>query len=317
MGENIILTLVLAAILGTIFFFADRYNPKIRLDPSFIAGIVTAYFFLVVLPELSLNTPRAFLDFPTLQYAFIVVGLAFAHVSEKIILQKVKKRTREKAQKLIVKERHLEDISNKLSQSLLINLKNHSLNGDASENMANEILALHHKEDEVKGEIDRMKYAIQHSVSRSLYDLHEFTNTFYHTIVGMILFDFLLTNISVALIFFVFSIVMALTNHINNHVHAFSDLDIELTFTSRKITRVPFAMAAPIGLFISMLFELVFHVHLEIIFFLFSFISGALLYIIIREVLPDLDTGRPSMFIAGLVGFALIIVTLRVLEQIA
>ncbi|MEX2680309.1 MAG: ZIP family metal transporter, partial [Candidatus Sigynarchaeota archaeon] len=296
---------------------ADRYNPKIKLDPSFIAGVVTSYFFLVVLPELAMNTPPLLVAFPTLQYAFIVVGLAFAHVSEKIILQKVKKRTREKAQKLIAKEKNLESVSERLSRSLLINLHNHAMTPDSSENMANEILALQQKEDELKGEIDRMKYAIQHSVGKSLYDLHEFTNTFYHFIIGIILIDFLMTDIAIALIFFTFSIVMALTNHVNNHMHVFSDLDIELVFGSQKTTRVAFALAAPLGIVVGFVTEFLFPMQPDISYYLFSFVSGALLYLIIREVLPDDEKGRPLQFVLGLAGFAMIIVIIMALQQFA
>ncbi len=319
--EDIIVPIILAAILGTIFFIADKFNPRIRLDPSFIAGIVTAYFFFVVLPELAVIVPHAFVEFPTLEYLFIVVGLAFAHVSEKTILQKVGKSTREKAQALLEKEKGLEEVSAKLSDSLLTDLHCHSIDVAASEKAANEILALKNQEKELNGEIDRMRHSIQHHVTERLHELHEFTNVFYHVIIGMVLFEFLVEDLVTAFIFFIFALVMALANHINNHMHIFSELDIELDFGEHKTTKTLFALAAPIGLVVMIVIILCGGGHamheLGIIFYLFSFVSGALLYLIIREVLPDQEKGRPLLFVAGLVIFTIAIVIIRVLEHLA
>ncbi|MEX2681030.1 MAG: hypothetical protein Q6373_005480, partial [Candidatus Sigynarchaeota archaeon] len=64
MDVDLPLTLVLAAILGVLFFLADRYKPKIKHDPTFIAGVVTSNFFLVVLPEHALKTPPLLVAFP-------------------------------------------------------------------------------------------------------------------------------------------------------------------------------------------------------------------------------------------------------------
>ncbi len=319
--EDIIIPIILAAILGTIFFVADKFNPRIRLDPSFIAGVVTAYFFFVVLPELAVIVPHSFVEFPTLEYLFIVVGLAFAHVSEKIILQKVGKGTRDKAQELLEKEKGLEEVSGKLSDALLTDLHCHAIDAAASEKAANEILSLKNQEKELNGEIDRMRHSIQHHVTERLHELHEFTNVFYHVIIGMTLFEFLMEDLVTAFIFFIFALVMALANHINNHMHLFSELDIELDFGEHKNTKTLFALAAPIGIVVMIVIVLCggerIIEELGIIFYLFSFVSGALLYLIIREVLPDQEKGRPLLFVAGLAIFAVAIVVIRVVEHLA
>ena len=55
--------------------------------------------------------------------------------------------------------------------------------------------------------------------------------------------------------------------------------------------------------------DIIFNLPMEIIFVLFSFISGVILYTIIREVLPENESGRPLYFLLGIVIFLIIIIT--------
>ncbi|GAG66606.1 unnamed protein product, partial [marine sediment metagenome] len=63
------------------------------------------------------------------------------------------------------------------------------------------------------------------------------------------------------------------------------------------------------GVCIGLLFELFLPVKLglELIYILFSFISGVILYTIVREVIPEKEKGNPLYFLIGVVGFTIII----------
>ena len=54
---------------------------------------------------------------------------------------------------------------------------------------------------------------------------------------------------------------------------------------------------------------------LELFYILYSFISGVILYTIVREVVPEKEKGKPLYFILGFVGFTIIILTLEILTS--
>ena len=70
------------------------------------------------------------------------------------------------------------------------------------------------------------------------------------------------------------------------------------------------------GVFIGLLSSNVFYISMEIIFFLFSFISGVILYTIIREVLPENESGRPLYFLLGIIIFLVLVITFESFSSI-
>ena len=87
---DFLITVIISLVLAALFFiteFFDKKHPRIHV--SFIGGISVAYFFLVVLPEISENFPANPFNLAIFEYLFVVVGFVFVHVSEKLILQNV------------------------------------------------------------------------------------------------------------------------------------------------------------------------------------------------------------------------------------
>ena len=46
---------------------------------------------------------------------------------------------------------------------------------------------------------------------------------------------------------------------------------------------------------------------------LFSFISGVILYFIVREVIPEKEKGKPFYFLIGVISFSLIVIIIKAL----
>ncbi|MEX2680610.1 MAG: hypothetical protein Q6373_003370 [Candidatus Sigynarchaeota archaeon] len=292
--------------MGTLFFLADKYNPELKVDPSFIGGICTAYFFFVVLPEISSDLPRLFIDLPFLQYTFIIVGLAFTHVTECYIVQKVNVKTRKTALELTDKEKALEEMKENLVDNLM-SLLDKGIDKFTIANISDVLTSVREQEQVVKAQIDMTRHAVEHEVGKHLMELHEFTNICYHFIIGATLFSILLVDVVVGVIFFIFALIMALSSHVNNHMRLYFGMDVDIELNN-KHTKTTYALAAPVGIVFSIVFEVLFGIHLRIMYYLFSFISGSLLYIIVRNIIPSDDQGKPKRFLAGLVVFVVIVV---------
>ena len=56
--------------------------------------------------------------------------------------------------------------------------------------------------------------------------------------------------------------------------------------------------------------------NLELLFIFYSFISGVILYVIVREVIPEKEKGDPIKFLIGLVIFAIIIVIINLFTNV-
>ena len=127
MAVNFVLVLVLALIFGTFFFLADFFEHElIRLHGSLIAGISVVYFFLIVLPEISVRLPESPFDMELFKYLFVLVGFVFIHITEKLILQKVESRSQKKMRKLLTKEKILESVEHNMERILTREIKNDS-----------------------------------------------------------------------------------------------------------------------------------------------------------------------------------------------
>ncbi|MHA1292274.1 MAG: hypothetical protein ACTSQJ_06350, partial [Promethearchaeota archaeon] len=67
------------------------------------------------------------------------------------------------------------------------------------------------------------------------------------------------------------------------------------------------------GVVAGIIINLTIGVSLEILYILFSFISGVILYIIVREVIPEREKGKPSYFLLGVLGFFFLVLLIRLL----
>ena len=164
------------------------------------------------------------------------------------------------------------------------------------------------REEELAKEGYNLKVKIQNRINEHLDDLHKYTNFGYHLLIGVLLFQLLTHEFITAILFFVFALFKALTSKTSNDIQLFPGIEINEEYHESLYLKILLASAAIFGVLIGFLIDAILHVPLVIIFLLFSFISGVILYTIIREVLPENESGRPLYFILGIVIFLVIII---------
>jgi len=300
----------ISIIFGVLFFivaFYERQHPK--LDISLIAGISIAYFFLVFLPEIAENIPQFPLGLKLFEYLFVVIGFVFVHVSEKLILQKVESKSQKRMRKLIAKEKTLEEVERNIEKILTRELEHEDIDTIALKDIAQTISALNEQGQEFKTEINRYKSKIQKHINEELAKLRFFTNFTYHFLVGIIVVGLLAIDLITGILFFLFAWFRAIiTNRSESHL-IFTDLEIYETFNiEENITRkYILAFANLIGIIIGIGLDLILFEYTEMFYILYSFISGVILYTIVREVIPEKEKGKPLYFLIGFVGFTVII----------
>jgi len=103
-----------------------------------------------------------------------------------------------------------------------------------------------------------------------------------------------------------------ITNKLYRSDKIFSDLDIEIKFKESKIREFLLSISAVGGIAIGLILELYSSFDLELVFILYSFISGVILYTIVREVIPEKEKGKPIYFIIGASGFTIIIMLINI-----
>jgi hypothetical protein len=153
-----------------------------------------------------------------------------------------------------------------------------------------------------------LKTKIQNHINEHLDELHLISNFGYHLLIGVILFELLLHNLITGIMFFVFALFKALTSKTSNDIVLFPGIEVHEESSEPLYLKIFLALAALIGVLAGVVISLIFHVSMEIIFLLFSFISGVILYTIIREVLPENESGRPLYFLLGIILFLVIII---------
>ncbi|TFG24347.1 MAG: hypothetical protein EU529_04595 [Promethearchaeota archaeon] len=314
---DLIIIIIIAIIFGTAFFIADFFEHKHhQLHISLIAGISVAYFFLVVLPEVASGMPEYLLNFEIFEYFFILMGFIFFHVSEKLILQKVESKSQKRMRKLLKMEKDLEFVEENIENVLESELQEEKLDIAALKNLNESILGLKEQEKTIKKEIEQYKLKIQNHLNKDLSEFRFFTNFTYHLLVGIILVGLLFIEFLAAFLFFIFAwFRIIISNRSERHI-IFTDLEIyeETDYGTNLIKKTLLGLAALTGVFIGLVFELVLpiKIELELIYILFSFISGVILYTIVREVIPEKEKGNPLYFLVGAVGFIIIILFIKI-----
>ena len=314
---DLIIIIIISIIFGTAFFIADFFEHKHhQLHISLIAGISVAYFFLVVLPEVASGMPEYLLNFEIFEYFFILMGFIFFHVSEKLILQKVESKSQKRMRKLLKMEKDLEFVEENIENVLESELQEEKLDIAALKNLNESILGLKEQEKTIKKEIEQYKLKIQNHLNKDLSEFRFFTNFTYHLLVGIILVGLLFIEFLAAFLFFIFAwFRIIISNRSERHI-IFTDLEIyeESDFGKNLIKKTILGLSALTGVFIGLLSELILPVkiELELIYILFSFISGVILYTIVREVIPEKEKGNPLYFLVGAVGFIIIILFIKI-----
>ena len=310
---------VISIIFGVLFFIADFYQRKHpKLDISLIAGISIAYFFLVLLPEIAENIPQFPLDLKLFEYLFVVIGFVFVHVSEKLILQKVESKSQRRMRKLIAKEKTLEAVERNIEKILTRELEQEDLDTIALKDIAQTISALNEQEQEFKSEINRYKLKIQNHINEELAKLRFFTNFTYHFLVGIIVVGLLAMNLITGILFFLYAWFRAIiTNRSESHL-IFTDLEIYETFNIEENIKRKYilAFANLLGILIGIALDLILFEYTEMFYILYSFVSGVILYTIVREVIPEKEKGKPLYFLIGFVGFTVVIFIINIFTSL-
>jgi len=313
--EDLIIVFFIAVICGIIFFVVDLYNEnKTReIHSSLIAGISVAYFFLIVLPEISKNMPEFPLHLEMLEFLFVLIGFTFIHVSEKFILQRVDSKAQEKIRQLIKMEKNLDLVETSMGQLIKEQLCEEEIDDYAIKDMARIISELIEQEQTLKEQDHELKYKIQNHINEDLDNIHLFTNFIYHFLVGLILFNLLIIDLLAAILFFIFAIFKALISKTSNDIVLFPDIELHDELKKPEALTYFFALATIIGVLVGLMLEIIFPISLEVLYILFSFISGVILYIIVREVIPEKEKGNPTYFLVGVIAFGIVVLIIRYL----
>ena len=172
---------------------------------------------------------------------------------------------------------------------------------------------LNKQSNEINVQIDKIKRKIQTHIEEDLSELRFFSNFFYHFTVGIILVALLFINFLQGVLFFVFAFFRTLiTNKLYRSEKVYSDLDIEIHFKESRTRKFFLSFSALGGVALGLLLELFSSFNLELVFILYSFISGVILYTIVREVIPEKEKGKPIYFIIGASGFTIIIMLINI-----
>jgi len=321
---DFLITVTISVVLAALFFITEFFQKKHpRLHVSFIGGISVAYFFLVVLPEISENFPENPFNLAIFEYLFVVLGFVFVHVSEKLILQKVEVNSQKRMRKLIEKEKILEEVEKNMEHVLTNQINNEELDQFALKDIAHTLSELNEKESEFQNEINSYKLKIQVHISEDLRRLRFFTNFAYHLLVGFIIVGLLNDNlipnpIIPGILFFFFAWFRTIISQRSEAPIIFSDLDIyEIKETTPNLVKKYFiSFAVPIGVLIGLLLEVIYPIDLETLYVLYSFISGVIMYTIFREVLPEKEKGKISLFLIGFVGNTIFILIFNIFSSV-
>ena len=319
MPINFTIIAVISLVFGALFFVVDFYEQKHpKLNISLIAGISISYFFLVLLPEIAENIPVFPFELTIFEYLFVLIGFVFVHISEKLILQKVESKSQRRMRKLIEKEKIVADVEENIEKILTRELEKEEFDNEALRDIAQTIADLHKQGKGFTEEINRYKVKIQTHINEDLHNLRFFTNFSYHLLVGIIVVGLLAFDIISGILFFLFAWFRAIiTNRTETHI-IFTDLDIyEINDVEENTTRkYILALSNFIGVVFGLILDLLAFEYTEMFYILFSFISGVILYTIVREIIPEKEKGKPSYFLIGFVGFTLVMFVINILTSL-
>ena len=319
---DLLLGLIIGFSFGFLFYFTEyyqaRYCMKCRLDDfgdifiSFVAGISVAYFFLELLPVLTLD----FLDpfHAILTFLFILVGFTSIHIAEKLILQRVESKTRERITELDKIRLSLEKEEERIVEFLEREIIEEDWDNPLLKRFAEIASEAHTKEIELKSQETDLKIKIEEHLNRDIDEVHAITNYFYHWCIGLLIFSLLSVDLFSAFFFFVFAYLNStISNASNRHVDIY-DMNIHMSVSEEGLSKIILPSSVLVGMIAGFLFELFLPIPEILVNSLLAFISGVILYVIVREVIPEKTKGKPIYFLIGVILFSLAIILVYILE---
>lgn len=311
---------VLALAFGAVFFVVEFYDKHEHLQwhPSVIAGISIAYFFLIVLPEISANMPEFPLQLELLEYLFVLVGFAFIHVSEKVILQRVEGSVQQRVRTLLKQQEELYRVEDSLESLFTGLLREEETDVAALKHLVGIVAQLNEQETTIRAQVTEGKATIEARISRDLDELRFFTNVIFAFIEGLILISLLVFDMVDGVLFFFFALFRTIiSNRAERDQTVFSDLDIHLQYHESRPKKLAESVSPLVGVAVGLIIEFLLpsRIELELVYMLFSFISGVILYTIVREVIPEKEKGSPHLFVLGLALFTVTVLLVKALEH--
>ncbi|GAH65304.1 unnamed protein product, partial [marine sediment metagenome] len=216
------------------------------------------------------------------------------------------------------KEKTLEAVERNIEKILTRELEQEDLDTIALKDIAQTISALNEQEQEFKSEINLYKSKIQNHVNEELAKLRFFTNFTYHFLVGIIVVGLLAMNLITGILFFLYAWFRAIiTNRSESHL-IFTDLEIYETFNIEENIKRKYVLAFAnlIGILIGIGLDLILFEYTELFYILYSFVSGVILYTIVREVIPEKEKGKPLYFLIGFAGFTVVIFIINIFTNL-
>ncbi|MHA1318973.1 MAG: hypothetical protein ACTSQ1_04070, partial [Promethearchaeota archaeon] len=180
--------------------------------------------------------------------------------------------------------------------------------------LAENISGLNQQDKELKEHEKEIKMELESHLNKDLEKVHVAINYFYHLIVGLIIFNLLKEDLFSGILFSFFAILKAtISNTSNRHIKIF-DINIHTKIEEHNFIKILSITSVLTGVAIGLILELIYPLSSFVIFQCFAFISGIILYIIVREVIPQEEKGRPYYFISGATIFIIILIFIEILS---
>ena len=321
---NIVIALILGLVIGILFLLTELYHEKYCFEckgpkskekqVSIVAGFSIAYFFLKLQPEifqeLSHHNQEVFTAFSA-----IFIGFCFIHLSEKIVLKRVGNQCRTIIKDLVIKKKQLEIEEKVTEHKLSDELEREKWDKLTLRRLAGTLTGLNQQDKELKKYEKEIKVELQSHLNKDLEKVHVVINYFYHLIVGLIIFNLLKEILISGILFSFFAILKAtISNTSNRHIKIFN-INIHTKIEEHNLIRILSITSVLTGVVIGLIFEILYPISSFVIFHFFAFISGIILYIIVREVIPQEEKGRPYYFVSGITIFIIILIFIEFLSN--
>jgi len=321
---NIVTALVLGLVIGVLFLLTEFYHEKYCFEckgpkskekqVSIIAGFSIAYFFLKLLPEIFQEL--SYYNQEILTYSAIFVGFCFIHLSEKMILKRVGNQCRTIIKDLVIKKKQLEIEGKITERKLNVELEREQWDKLTVRKLAETITGLNQQDKELKEHEKEIKMELESHLNKDLEKVHIVINYFYHIIVGLIIFNLLKDDLFSGILFSFFAILKAtISNTSNRHIKIF-DINIHTKIEEHTFIKILSITSVLTGVVVGLVFEFIYPLSSFVIFQCFAFISGIILYIIVREIIPQEEKGRPYYFISGATIFIIILIFIEILSAL-
>ena len=320
---NMVIALILGLVIGILFLLTELYHEKYCFEckgpkskekqVSIIAGFSIAYFFLKLLPEIFQELSHY--NQEILTYSAIFVGFCFIHLSEKMILKRVGNQCRTIIKDLVIKKKQLEIEEKVTGHKLNVELERENWDNLTLRKLAESLTGLNKQDKELKEHEKEIKMELESHLNKDLEKVHIVINYFYHIIVGLIIFNLLKGNVISGILFSFFAILKAtISNTSNRHIKIF-DINLHTKIEEHNFIKIISITSVLTGVVIGLIFEIFYPLSPFIIFHCFAFISGIILYIVVREVIPQEEKGRPYYFVSGATIFIIILIFIELLSN--